>query len=241
MVEALRGRVDLFNIKDEDRRQEWIDYFAAAQVKVLIIDPLDPFMANYIESDSDNLGARRMLAALDAMTEAAGIEELFIAHHMGHGPERSRGPSALRGWPDAEWFLVREKTKNGEEPPPNAARFFLVEGRDAMVPETKLNYDQATRRLSVAGGGRVQHQITKHGPAILLIVKQAPGASTNTIISEAQLLDIPRDQARAALRGLIKDGKIRTESGPKRATLHHLVDESTDPNAKARKRFGKKS
>jgi AAA domain len=225
MAESLRGRALLFDVLDDDRRQQWADYLAQHQVKVLILDPLGALLDAYGRDENSNSDVGPVLGALDALKDAAGMEELLIVHHFGHGPERSRGASKLRGWPDVEWFLYREKMANGEEPPPDAARFFAAEGRDVALTETKLDHDQATRRLWIAGGNRIQHQATKHGPAVLAIIEQHPGMSGREIVDQAQTTaGIPRDPARNAIRSLIADGKVRTEQGPKRAVLHFPVD-----------------
>jgi hypothetical protein len=36
---------------------------------------------------------------------------------------------------------------------------------------------------------------------------------------------IPKHATEAALRKLVKDGQVRTETGPKRAKLHYLAEE----------------
>jgi hypothetical protein len=144
MLESLRGRAHLFDVLDDKRRQKWARLLAHYGVKVLILDPLGALLDAYGRDENSNSDVGPVLQALDALKAEAGIEELFLAHHMGHSGERSRGASKLRGWPDAEWFIVRERAANGEEPPPDSERFFLAEGRDVMVPETRLEYDQDT-------------------------------------------------------------------------------------------------
>jgi hypothetical protein len=234
MAESLRGRAHLFDVLDDTRRGKWAKLLANYGVKVLILDPLGALLDAYGRDENSNSDVGPVLQALDQLKAEAGIEELFIAHHMGHNGERSRGASKLRGWPDAEWFLVRERAKNGEEPPPDAARFFLAEGRDVMVTETRVDYDPATRRLTVAGGNRVQHQATKHGPTVLGIIERTPGLSGREIADAAMVEGIGRDAARNALKALIGSGQVRTEPGPKRATLHFLAQDqvkSDDPFA----------
>jgi hypothetical protein len=227
LAESLRGRVHLFDVLDDDRRQQWAEYLAQAAVRVLILDPLGALLDSYGRDENSNSDVGPVLAALDALKAAAGIDELLIVHHFGHGPERSRGASKLRGWPDVEWFLYREKATNGEEPPPDAARFFAAEGRDVALTETRLDYDQATRRLSIAGGNRVQHQATKHAPIILGIVERTPGLSGREIVQEARdTHGIAKHDAEQALQKLVRDGTLRTEKGPRNARLHHLGDGS---------------
>lgn len=231
LAESFRGRLDLFDVLDEARRQMWADYLAENRVRVLVVDPLAPLLAFYGHEENDNTGVARVLAGLDQLKAAAGVEELLVVHHMGHGPERSRGASRLRDWPDAEWRLVRESAGQGEEPPPDAARFLVAEGRDVMVPETRLDYDRDTRRLWVAGGNRVAHQATKHGPAILEIVKRDPGSTQTNIVEMAQILRVAkRDAARNTVRKLVAEGKVHTAKGPKRALFHFPDDECATPD-----------
>jgi hypothetical protein len=70
---------------------------------------------------------------------------------MGHNGERSRGDSALRGWPEVEWHLVRMAEDPEKEAEMNAPRYFKAYGRDVDVSERRLLYDKPTRRLSIDG------------------------------------------------------------------------------------------
>jgi Bifunctional DNA primase/polymerase, N-terminal/AAA domain len=223
MAESFRGRAHLLDVLDDKRRGKWAELLAGYGVQVVILDPLGALLDAYGRDENSNTEVGPVLQALDALKAEAGVQELLLAHHMGHNGERSRGASKLRGWPDAEWFLVREKAAAGEEPPPDAARFFLAEGRDVMVPEAQISYDPATRRLTVAGGNRVQHKATKNGPALLQIIEQTPGMSVREIREAAMARGIAKHPAEEALHKLIRDGLVRTEPGPKRATLHYPV------------------
>jgi hypothetical protein len=228
MAESLRGRAHLFDVLDDTRRGKWAKLLANYGVKVLILDPLGALLDAYGRDENSNSDVGPVLQALDQLKAEAGIEELLLAHHMGHNGERSRGASKLRGWPDAEWFLVRERAKNGEEPPPDAARFFLAEGRDVMVPEARMEYDQATRRLWIAGGSRTQHKATKDAPAVLAIITETPGLSQREITAAAAGQDMKRDPVHAALRSLIQAGKVRTEPGPRNALRHFPAQEQAE-------------
>jgi hypothetical protein len=229
MVQSFRGRLGSFDVLDDKRRDRWAVYLSDHGVVVLIIDPLAALLDAYGFEENSKTEVGRVLVALDQLKADAGISELMIVHHMGHGPERSRGTSRLRDWPDAEWFLVREHGDRNGEPPPDAARFFSAEGRDVAVRESKLAYDQATRRLSLAGGNRVQHAATKDGPAVLKVVRTNPGRSQTDIVDLVVAMSgIKRDPARAALRKLITDGQVTTKPGPKRATLHYPAETQGD-------------
>jgi len=220
MVESLRGQVHLFDVMDDKRRQKWAALLAHHGVKVLILDPLGALLDAYGRDENSNSDVGPVLQALDALKAEAGISEMLITHHMGHQGERSRGASKLRGWPDAEWFLVRERAANGEEPPPDAARFFLAEGRDVMVPESQVRYDPVTRHLTVAGGNRVQHRATKDGPVLLEIIEQTPGLSQSAIVDAAMGRGIAKHPATSALHKLIGDGLVLVEKGSNNAKIH---------------------
>lgn len=143
-VIALRGRVGAFNILDPRRRTEWAELLAGADY--LILDCLRPVL--------DALGldehreAGKFLVAFDAFLAEAGITDACLVHHMGHTGERARGDSRLQDWPDAHWRLLRANEN------PNSDRFFTAYGRDVEVPEGRLHFDPATRRLTYIDGTR---------------------------------------------------------------------------------------
>jgi AAA domain len=222
MVRDFRGKVASFDVLDDARRRAWSTYLADHNVKIVILDPLAALLGAYGYDENDNTGIGRLLAALDALKADAGITELMVIHHMGHAGERSRGASRLRDWPDAEWRLVRERPDNPhEEPPPDAARFFAAEGRDVAMRETKLDYDHETRRLTIAGGNRVQHKATRDMPAALKIIIDKPGLNGKELEARGKFVAGSRDRLRAAITALIEAGKVRTDPGPNNATLHY--------------------
>ena len=90
------------------------------------------------------------------------------------------------------------------------------------VGETRLAYDHDTRKLSVAGGNRVQHKATKDTPAMLAIITEKPGMNGTELEARGKFVaGISRERTRAAITALITDGKVRTEQGPNNATLHY--------------------
>jgi len=144
-VLALRGRVGAFNVLDPRRRAEWAELLNGADY--LILDCLRPVL--------DALGldehreAGKFLVGFDALLAEAGITDGLLVHHMGHDGKRARGDSRLQDWPDATWRILRAKDDN-----PNSASFFTAFGRDVDVPEGRLDFDPATRRLTYNDGSR---------------------------------------------------------------------------------------
>lgn len=217
----LRGRVGEFNPLDDDRRAAWAAHLREQNVRVLIVDPLAPLLAVAGFEENSNTEVTQMFAALDQLKVEAGASELLVAHHMGHNGERSRGASRLRDWPDAEWQLVREAGLPGSEPPPDAARFFLAEGRDVAVTEQRLDFDRSTRRLTIAGGNRASHKVSKDAPAAAEIVARSPGLSTRGLYEALRARGVSQDGARAAVATALRERLAHTHPGRNRAVTHY--------------------
>jgi hypothetical protein len=58
---------------------------------------------------------------------------------------------------------------------------------------------------------------------VLDIITNKPGLSQRDITAAAGEQDISRDRVKAALRFLIKGGKVRTETGARNALCHYPV------------------
>lgn len=221
-VKILRGRASQFDVNDPKRRAEWVAWLRSHNAKVLIIDPLAPILGAYGIEENSTDGINKLLASFDALKAEAGIDELFIAHHMGHNGERSRGSSRLRDWPDAEWMIVRENAQGGKEPPPDAKRFFMAEGRDVMVPEFALDFDPTHRRLLKGGGNRTQHTRTKNTPVAAEVVGTNPGMGRNELVEllRAEPYGLSQQAAKDAITAAVDLGAIHRHEGARR-TQHH--------------------
>lgn len=219
-VLALRGQTATFNPLDPDNRARWAAKLRHLNAAVVLFDCLRPVLdALGLSEDKD---AGRFLTAFDALLHEAAVGEAVVIHHMGHTGERSRGDSVLRGWPDVEWQLLREKTDDGDQEP-NARRFFRAYGRDVDVPEGLLTYDHDTRRLTLAGGTRKDAKADAGVPEILAYLDANPGATQRGV--EAALKDAlggPK-AARAALKRAIATDLVDVADGPNRSHLHFLT------------------
>ncbi len=229
-VWPLRGSAAAFDITTSAVRRQWATRLAELGTDVLIVDCLRPILDAIGLDESREAG--RFLVALDELAADAGIGEMVLVHHAGHQGERSRGDSRLRDWPDAEWRLVREKAEQeGEEPGPDAKRFFMAEGRDVAVPESALDYNPATRRLTLVGGNRQASKAETHFPRIIELIREgmtggavegAPGY-TGAQIEALMKGDAPRAAVRQALGLLSEKGQIITVPGGRTARFYLLA------------------
>lgn len=224
----LRGSAAAFDITTSPVRRQWAEQLGELETDVLVLDCLRPILdAIGLDEKSE---AGRFLVALDELLADAGIPECLLVHHAGHAGERSRGDSRLRDWPDAEWRLVREKAEtDGEEPGPDAKRFFSAEGRDVAVAEAALDFDPITRRLLLIGGNRKASKAESHFETILQLIREGmavgaaegspgyTGAQIETLLKSVA----PRAAIRQALGLLTEKSQIRIVPGGRGA--HHYV------------------
>jgi hypothetical protein len=140
---------------------------------------------------------------------------------MGHNGERSRGDSRLRDWPDVEWRIVRQ------DDDPASPRFITAYGRDVEVAESQLLYDAEARRLTVVTGSRRDVRARAAFDEVQTVLRASTVPLSRRAIERACAAagsKFGRPTIGDAIKAGIRSGAIRTESGPKRATLHRLGD-----------------
>ncbi|MEV4158992.1 bifunctional DNA primase/polymerase [Nonomuraea dietziae] len=218
-VLPLRGRVSTFDILEEETRARWAQILREAEASIVILDCLAPVLDALGLSEDKEAG--QFLTAFDEMLVLANVAEAVVVHHMGHTGERTRGASRLRDWPDVEWRLVRDKSDDGETNPA-APRYFSAYGRDVDVPESRLEFEAAGRRLSIAGGSRKQSASDRVVDDILEHLALTPGRSGRQI-EDALGSEHSREDLRRALKKATADGRIRVARGARNALLHYRV------------------
>ncbi len=229
-VVALRGRVRDFAITDPACLFAWAAHLRDLNAGVVIVDPLSPLLSDAGLDENGN-GADGMggwLAAFDALLHEAGADEGMVVHHTGHDGERTRGASRLRGWPDAEWVINVAGAK-GEEPQPDARRYFRAKGRDVAVREQEIGYEPAARRWVLNGGGSRAQSTEALDAAkgrVLAYVEQHPGATANVLDAGAGSDQVWNGRAR---RMLADGGQLTVIEGPNRSKAYYRP--GTEPGA----------
>jgi hypothetical protein len=224
VVWTLRGQGRAFDVLDPIVRADWAAKLRALPggTSTLILDCLTPALGalGLTESNED---VNPFLIGFDALLVEGGVKDALIAHHMGHVEERSRGASRLRDWPEVEWRYVRERDEDDREID-NGARFLSAYGRDVDLPESRLEYDPATRRLSMIGGTRSAHRLDQYVPAVVAIVAEEPGIQTGPL--KEKLKEATGVSRATTLTNIIKRAgrdAIRIEGGVSGKPNHHFV------------------
>jgi hypothetical protein len=216
VVMPLRGRAGALDLLDPVRRREWAAALREAAVSFVVLDCLRPALdALGLDEHKD---AGRFLVAFDALLADAGVDEALVVQHMGHTAERARGDSRLRDWPDVEWRLVRQ------DDDPASHRYISAYGRDVNMPEARLHFELAGRRLSLGAGSRKDASAAAALEDVLSVFDGTAlsGRAIEKACEDAGVLQTHgRNVIRAAVAYGIRTGAVTTERGAKNAILHH--------------------
>ncbi len=146
----LRGCGHLLDVRQPAVRRQLSGRLTAAGVWLLVIDPAGAVWDALGIDENNNTEVGAWLAGLDALlAETATLTDVVVLHHFGHGAERARGASKLLGWPDQIWEYRLERSSNENEDAAHRLRFLSVRGRDAELPESRVDFDPATKRLTM--------------------------------------------------------------------------------------------
>ena len=215
---TLRGRVSTFNILDDKTRDHWATRLADLGCDYLMLDCLRPCLDALGLDENRDVG--KFLVAFDTLLADAGILDSFIAQHMGHTGERSRGDSRLQDWPDALWRMVRE------DDDPASPRFFTAYGRDVDVHEGRLGYDPTTRRLTYANGSRRDTKTEAAAIAVITALAATANGGGEPLsyrgIESALAGEHTQKTIRDGIYRAVKDGFVTVTEGPRRAKLHSI-------------------
>ena len=177
-LENLRGKAN--PLADPELRGEMAERLRRIGVEALIVDVFGVACRNMVTNQNDPGEVRSWLAELDEFARSeVGATDLILTTHAGWNGERSRGSSALEDWPDTIITLTRA----GTEASPGPDRFMRAMGRLGDVDEDRLDFDKATKRLTLSGdGGRQQAHKADTRRAILNTLADHPeGLSGNDL------------------------------------------------------------
>ena len=222
----LRGRRNPFT-HPHDRELLAAD-LRARGVESLIVDPFGRAYPGKSQNDSGEVGS--WLVDLDMFARSeVGAKDVILTAHAGWNGERTRGSSALEDWPDSIITMTRDADDD-------SLRFLRAEGRDVELAEDRLDFDPATRTLSLAGTGSRKKGKDDRKMADLAVyavraAREQPGIGVAGMVAAIRAMDDAptfrdADVSRAAkcASGL---GHLRlVGGGPGKKTGHFAVDVS---------------
>jgi len=153
--------------RDDHSRLQFASKLREHDVEILIIDPLSVLLNNSGADENSNSEVGTILRnGIAALREDAGLNEVFVIHHAGHGGKRSRGASVILDWPDAIWTLTKDADDSSDvddDADPDSSvtstRYLKATGRDVELRETALEIDTDTSRLTALKEGTGRRQL----------------------------------------------------------------------------------
>lgn len=182
---------------------------------------LDPFARAFVGSGDENSNSDVgvFLDTLDYIKKQANVDNLVVPMHTGraqeHGVDRARGATRLDDWADVRWLL--SKTEEG--------RFFAADGRDVMLEQQALAYDEATRRLKLGGASAKVAKRLANEDQFVAMVEDNPGKTTNELF-ELLGIDPTSKPMRAAMKSAVhyKRVKVKTVGTAKVWYPYHFME-----------------
>lgn len=168
---------------------------------------LDPFARAFVGSGDENSNSDVgiFLDTLDFIKKQANVDNLILPMHTGraqeHGIDRARGATRLDDWVDVRWLL--SKTEEG--------RFFAADGRDVMLEQQALAFDEATRGLRLGGASAKVAKRLANEDQFVAMVEAHPGKTTNELF-ELLGIDPTSKPMRSAMKSAVHYKRVKVKT-----------------------------
>jgi hypothetical protein len=114
---------------------------------------------------------------------------------------------------------------------PGARRFFSAAGRDVAELEQRLDYDAASRRLSIAGGTRRDEKKAAYLAAIIAYIKSHPEPECSKTKVEQAVEGRAADIRKVLAEAVSERGPLCVHDGKRNARLHRIRASCTEHSA----------
>jgi len=228
VIVSLRGQVSPFTRPEV--RADLAARLARAGATFLMVDTFTRAFTGVSENDTGEVG--RFLSDLELFARSeVGVREIFLTAHTGWNAERTRGSSALEGWPDAIWNL------RVDENPDNPGRYFSALGRDVDVPEDRLDGGHPGQRfMTLTGEGSradareaeaAETRSADVEPVVLAYVIAHPGQTGRAIAAGVRRR---RADVAEALARLTRYGQVaaETKTGSSHGFTYSVITDSPE-------------
>jgi hypothetical protein len=224
VVVPMRGMGASLNLMLPAVRQRWASRLKGWNCQVLILDCLRPVLDALGLSEDKDAG-RFLNGGFDPLRVEAGVPNSMVIHHMGHAGDRARGDSSMLGWGDL-WRVIRRDPDD-----PASERFFSAYGRDIDVPEGTLEFNGATRHLSLKKGSKADAEAMADWQLIKPWIKaNQPVPSQNKVVkafgrTQEENEPITERRVRKALRWGSRIGELHLPKGGQGVASELLLTE----------------
>jgi len=186
-------------------QDEIVEILTKLQCQTWIVDPFArAFSGSGDENSNSDVGV--FLETLDVIKERAGVENMILTTHTGraqeNGIERARGATRIDDWADVRWILTKSS---------DGTRFISASGRDVELEESKLDWDEESRQMTIGNMDMKTYNLQSIEDKICTFVMTNPDCKTGDIKAAISGKD---DLILKALSTAVATGKLTyTEMG----------------------------
>lgn len=181
--------------------EDAVKWLTDNDIEVWIAEPWSGVISGSA-SENSNDEIAQVAQTIDIIKRESGVRNFITAVHTGRseqaiGSEHARGATKLDDWVDARWVYTRD----------GAARYLRVEGRMVGLPETAVDFDPLTFKLTLGEGNRRERKQDGAVEEVVRIVTEKPGILTGKV-KELMTTTTNESERAAAVRSAKEEGLI---------------------------------
>lgn len=223
------------DILDPTSRDLLIEELNEADAEVLILDPLNPLLSAANVDENASTEVAKWFNALTDVVERSPVQDVLLVHHFGHQGERGRGSSKFMDAPDAIWTYTKGAQRGKHAAPDDdddllgeietaaEPRFLAAIGRDVELAKSRVDYDAATRTLTMTVVGAGPNNPADRVRQDRLRIEAVVGHIVSFVLANPGITS-------GALFGLVKGKKDTFHRGVEEAVGQGLIAEEPGPN-----------
>jgi hypothetical protein len=221
-IVPMKGRTTPLQV---DAVKEWtIKHLSELNAEVWVIDT----MSRIYQGDEDsNTEFTKWIAIVDEIKRRAGLSEVYIVHHAGHGGEgrkvRSRGASAMLAWPESLWTLEHVNPNDDED----TQRVLKITGRGDLLDSAGYDWDRDSNRIFAAEivtkGQSKQADAAAFEQSVWDYVTEHGECSITQVVKGLDLSPGMRNKVSTILAGWDKSGQMTSRKGASNATFYSVA------------------
>jgi len=220
-IVPMKGRITPLHV---DEVKEWtIKHLTDLNAEVWVIDTLSRI---YGGDEDSNTEFTKWIAVVDEIKRRAGLSEVYIVHHAGHGGEgrkiRSRGASAILAWPESLWVL--EHVTSDEE---DTQRVVKMTGRGDLLNSIGYDWDKDSNRIFAAEivtkDASKQSKDKAFEQSVWDYVAERGECNINEVVRGLGLTSGQRNKVSRTLAAWDHSGQMTSRKGASNATFYSVA------------------
>lgn len=183
----LRGAMSRFAVTTKAGEEALYRFLVEHQVETLLIDPVAPLMSVCGLDVNKGQDVGRFLATMDRIADRAETHQLVYSAHIGKTSSQDEGNETVLGatrWEDSmDSIIILGKERA------SGTRWIRAEGRDVSLDNATLDFDNATKRLTLdEATSRYDAELLELAKQVLEVVRASPGILAGPLAGDVRIV-----------------------------------------------------